>query len=170
MIATDVYKPDEWHEFFLATAGAAAALAGLVFVALSIHADVLRNVTRRNRATNMLTGFTAAFIISTLALMGGQDHQAVGTEWFVVATGTLVIYVYHYVQAARRGSSKAQRRPDRLVVGVTSYFAQIVGAFVLILGYVAGLYLAAIGLIVTFAVLISGSWLLLVNVEVEEDR
>jgi hypothetical protein len=31
MIATDIYKPAEWHDFFLATAGGAAALAGLVF-------------------------------------------------------------------------------------------------------------------------------------------
>jgi hypothetical protein len=169
MIATDVFKPDEWHDFFLATAGAAAALAGLVFVAVSIHLDVVvQNVTRRNRAKNMLTGFTAAFLICTLALMGGQSHQAVGTEWLVIATGALVIYLHHYVQAARRGGTKALLRPDRLVVGVSCYVAEIVGAVVLILGYVAGLYVAAVGLITSFAVLVSGAWLLLVAVE--EDR
>jgi modulator of FtsH protease len=169
MIATDIYKPDEWRDFFLATTGAAAALAGLVFVAVSIHLDVVvQNVTRRNRARNMLTGFTAAFLICALVLMGGQSHQAVGAEWLVVATGALVTYVHHYVQAARRGGRKALLRPDRLVLGVTCYAAQIVGAVVLIFGYIAGLYVAAVGLIASFAVLISGAWLLLVAVE--EDR
>ena len=42
MIATDIYKPYEWHDFFLMSGGAAAALAGLVFVAVSIHGDVLQ--------------------------------------------------------------------------------------------------------------------------------
>jgi hypothetical protein len=43
-----------------------------------------------------------------------------------------------------------------------------VGAVFLILGYIAGLYVAAFGLIISFAVLISGAWLLLVAVQ--EDK
>jgi hypothetical protein len=169
MIATDVYNPAEWHDFFLATAGGAAALAGLVFVAMSINLDVVaRDSTHRYRAINMLTGFTAAFLICALALMGGQGHQAVGTEWLVVATAAVVIYVHNYVQAAKRGGSKDVLRPDRLVGSVTCYAAEIVGAAVLILGHVAGLYIAAVGLATSFALLISGSWLLLLAVQ--EDR
>ena len=107
MLATDVYKPAEWHDFFLVTGGGAAALAGLVFVAMSINLDVVaQSVTHRLRAINMLTGFTSAFIICALALMGGQSHRAVGTEWFVVATVAAVWYVRNYVHAARMGGSK----------------------------------------------------------------
>jgi hypothetical protein len=169
MIATDIYKPAEWHDFFLVTGGGAAALAGLVFVAMSINLDVVaQNATHRYRAINMLTGFTAAFMICALALMGGQGHQAVGTEWLVVATAAAVIYVHNYVQAAKQGGSKATLRPDRLAGGVTCYVAEIVGAVVLILDYVAGLYVAAVGLIISLALLISGAWLLLVAVH--EDR
>ena len=104
MIATDIYQPAEWHDFFLVTGGGAAALAGLVFVAMSINLDVVaQNATHRGRAINMLTGFVSAFIICALALMGGQSHQALGTEWLVVATVAAVSYVHNYVQAARRG-------------------------------------------------------------------
>ncbi len=169
MIATDIYKPAEWHDFFLVTGGGAAALAGLVFVAMSINLDVVaHNATHRYRAINMLSGFIAAFMICALALMGGQGHQAVGTEWLVVATAAAVIYVHNYVQAAKHGGSKAALRPDRLAGGVTCYVAEIVGAVVLILGYVPGLYVAAVGLIISLALLISGAWLLLVAVH--EDR
>ena len=167
----DVYKPAEWHDFFLTTGGAAAALTGLVFVAVSINLEaVAGNVTHRLRAINMLTGFTAAFLICALALMGGQSHQAVGTEWFVIASGAAVIYVHNYMQATKMGGSKAARRPDRLVVGVSCYVAEIVGAVVLLVGHVAGLYVAAVGLIASFALLISGAWLLLVAVQEDRSR
>jgi MFS-type transporter involved in bile tolerance (Atg22 family) len=166
MIAADIFQLAEWHDFFLATAGGAAALAGLVFVAMSINLDVIaQNTTHRGRAINMLTGFTATFMICVLALVGGQNHQAVGTEWFVVATAAAVIYVHNYVQAAKLGGIKTELRPDRLAVGVTCYAAEIIGAVVLILGYVAGLYIAVFGLVVSFPLLISGSWLLLVAVQ-----
>jgi hypothetical protein len=171
MIATDVYKPAEWHDFFVVTGGGAAALAGLVFVAMSINLDVVaQDATHRGRAINMLSGFTAAFMICALALMGGQSHQAVGAEWLVVAIVAAAIYVGNYVRAAKRGGTKAVLRPDRLAGGVTCYVAEIVGAVVLILGYVAGLYVAAVGLIIYFAFLISGAWLLLVAVHEDRSR
>jgi hypothetical protein len=169
MIATDIYQPAEWHDFFTTTGGGAAALAGLVFVALSINLDVVtQNQTHRLRAINMLTGFTAAFIICALALMGGQSHQAVGAEWFVVATVAGLSYVHNYVQAARSGGRKAELRPYRLAGGTTCYVAEMVGAAVLIFGRIAGLYVAAVGLIILLAFMISGAWLLLVAVH--EDR
>jgi hypothetical protein len=79
-------------------------------------------------ADYMLTGFTAAFIICSLVLMGGQSHQAVGTEWFVVATVAAMSYVHNYVQAARRGGSRAELRPYRLAGGTACYVAEMVGA------------------------------------------
>jgi hypothetical protein len=94
----------------------------------------------------------------------------VGAEWLVVATVAAVIYVRNYVQAAKGGGVRAELRPDRLAAGVSCYVAQIGGALVLILGYVAGLYVAAVGLIVLFAVVISGAWLLLLAVHVDRSR
>ena len=51
-------------------------------------------------------GFTAAFAISALALMGGgQGHVAVGLEWSLVAVASAYVYVSGYVHARRRGGS-----------------------------------------------------------------
>src|SRR5213076_560033 len=68
-----------WHDFFIMVGGGAAALTGLVFVAMSLNVAVIaQDPTHRYRAIGTLTGFTAAFVICSLAVMGGQDHRAVG--------------------------------------------------------------------------------------------
>ena len=119
---------------------------------------------------NLSISFTwpGSFMICALALMGGQDHQAVGVEWLVVSSLSAVIYVNGYVQAIRRRGSSAGLHPSRLVGGTACHLAEMAGAVVLALGHIAGLYVAAVALIIYFGFLISGAWLLLVAVY--EDR
>jgi hypothetical protein len=94
MITVDAYRPELWHDFFVMVGGGAAALAGLVFVAMSLNLDVIaRDATHRYRAIGTLTGFTAAFVICALVLMGGQNYQAAGIEWLTVAVIATVIHV-----------------------------------------------------------------------------
>src|SRR5690242_18153457 len=60
-------------DFFVMVGGGAAALAGLIFVALSINPEgIVRNATHRNRAINMLSGFSAIFMACGLALIRDQ--------------------------------------------------------------------------------------------------
>ena len=92
-----------------------------------------------------------------------------GTEWLVIPTAAAGDLRPQLLQAAKQGGRKEALRPDRLAGGVTCYVAKIVGAVVLILGYMAGLYVAAVGLIISLALLISGAWLLLVAVH-EDSR
>ena len=52
----------QWNNFFVMVGGGAAALAGLIFVAMSInHEIIIQNTTHKNRAINMLTGFSCNF-------------------------------------------------------------------------------------------------------------
>ena len=48
--------------------------------------------------------------------------------------------------------------------GTLCYLAEVIAAICLILGYEAGLYIAAVGIVVLFAFLISGAWLLVIGV------
>jgi len=60
---------DQWNNFFVMVGGGAAALAGLIFVAMSINPEsIIRNTTHKNRAINMLSGFSAIFMACSLAL------------------------------------------------------------------------------------------------------
>ena len=76
---------DQWNNFFLMVGGGAAALAGLVFIAMSINLPIItRDATHKNRAIATLTGFTAVFMICAFALIGNQNYQWIGVEWLVV--------------------------------------------------------------------------------------
>ena len=109
MLAAEVYRPDQWHDFFITVGGAAAVLTGLVFVALSLNVEVvLRDATHRYRAIGTLNNFAGIFVLCALALMGGQNHVAIGTEWLLVSSFACGVYVYGYARA--RSGGGAQRR------------------------------------------------------------
>jgi len=164
-VVTDIYQPDQWHDYFITVGGASAALTGLVFVAMSLNPSVIaQDPTHRHRAVGTIAGFTAIFMICGLGVMGGQDHRAVGLEWLTVSAVAGLVYVYGYIQAIRFGKSSVGLRSPRLVVGTALHVVEIAGAALLLSGYVAGLYVAAISMICLLAFMISGAWLLIMGV------
>ena len=161
--------PEQWNNFFVMVGGGAAALAGLIFVAMSInHEIIFRNTTHKNRAINMLTGFTAIFMASGIALIGDQSLGVLGFEWLVLWLIASVLFIKGYVAAIRSGMSSIGLNTPRLTGGTLCYLAEVIGAIFLIFGYSSGLYIAAIATIVLFGFLISGAWLLMIGIY--EDR
>ena len=155
---------EQWTNFFILVGTGAATLAGLVFVALTINLHgVTKDATHRFRAINMITGFTALFVVSALVLMARQPLVAVGIEWLVVSAIAVGINTYGYVQAFRQRSSLYALNVFRIAGGTLCYVGQIVGATMLLLGAVEGIYVGAVALVVTFVYLISGSWLLVLG-------
>jgi hypothetical protein len=156
---------DQWNNFFVMVGGGAAALAGLIFVAMSINPEIIiRNSTHKNRAINMLSGFTAIFMACSLALIGDQSLAALGFEWLLVWLIATIIFIGGYVRAIRSGMSSIGLNAPRLAGGTMCYIAEVIAAIFLVLGHSAGLYIAAIGTIVLFVFLISGAWLLIIGI------
>jgi hypothetical protein len=163
--------PEQWSNFFFMVGSGAAALAGLIFVAMSInHEIIIRNTTHKNRAINMLTGFTAVFMASGFALIGNQDLGVLGFEWLVLWLIATALFIRGYVIALRSGMSSIGLTPPRLAGGTICYLAEVLGAMLLLLGYSAGLYIAAIAIIILFAFLISGAWLLMIGIYEERAK
>jgi hypothetical protein len=164
MLGAAVYRPDEWHDFFIMVGGAAAVLMGLVFVALSINiGPVVRDATHRYRAIGTLANFAGVFVLCAAALMGGQGHAALGAEWFVVSSGACAVYVYGYLRARTAGGSPTTLSLLRTGTGTTLYVALMVGSVVLLLGAKTGLYIAAVSMVILSVYSVSGAWLLLVG-------
>jgi len=162
---------DQWNNFFVMVGGGSAALAGLIFVAISINpSTIFRNLTHKNRAINMLSGFTAVFMACSLALIGNQPLAALGLEWFALWLIATIIFVRGYIVAIRAGMSSVGLTLPRLGGGTICYLAEVAGAIFLIFGRSAGLYIAAIATVVLFGFLISGAWLLMIGIQEDQAK
>jgi hypothetical protein len=155
---------EQWDNFFVMVGGGAAALAGLIFVAMSINPEVLiRDTTHKNRAINMLSGFTAVFMACGFALMGNQSLRALGFEWLALWLIATALFIRGYLLALQSGMSSIGLSAPRLAGGTLCYLAEVIAALFLILGKSTGFLIAAVATMVLFGFLISGAWLLMIG-------
>lgn len=151
-----------WHDYFMTVGAGAAALTGLVFVAMTLHLDdITKDPVHRHRARTILTGLTAVFIRCALVLMGGQNNQAIAIELI----GVLVVVEFILYSSIRSAAASADRG---VLLRTLGSFACLVveqaGAVVLFFGGAWGLYLVGLGMMSSFVFMVTGTWLLLVGV------
>lgn len=154
-----------WRDYFVMVGGGAAALTGLVFVAMSLHlSDIASNPAHRHRARTILTALTDVFVRCGLVLMGGQAARAVGAEIFVVIVGVEVVVLRSLNQALR--DSAAQHGVLSRTLGYAAcLLIEQTGAAILFFGHTWGLYAVGVGMMASFLFIVSGAWLLLVAVD-----
>lgn len=79
----------DWNNFYMTTAGASAALLGLLFVAIQIHLDVLAADSKGRWlaiARSTFYNFVTLFALSLLMLFPTADNQLRGAMLLFVAT------------------------------------------------------------------------------------
>jgi hypothetical protein len=82
---------EKWGTFATVAGTAAASLAGLLFVAVSIRTDVIaRSQELRNRAAQTLALFITALLITILLAIPGQSYRVLGAELVALAVLTAV--------------------------------------------------------------------------------
>jgi len=161
MFAADIFRPNQWHDFFLLVGTGAVTLTGLVFVAMSLNLkEIVIDPTHRNRAINTLTGLALVFMRCALVLMAAQNHRAIGAELFVVAGISGAVFVRGYAKALRMGNGL---RLTRIVGGSCVHLAEMIGAALFFFGHLFGLYIAAIAIVTTTCYMVTAAWLLVVG-------
>ncbi len=139
------YDPVPWRDFFVMLGGASAALAGLVFVGLSIHASKIAGHPYLSRRARSLTfGIVYVTLACGVALMPGQGRTALGIE-FVVG-GVVVAALFAHPLTRTRGLQAAV-----IVIAVANVLVSVYGGVSLLIGAGGGLYLiASAGLVGVF--------------------
>lgn len=166
------YDPGAWHDFYVMAGGAAAALTGLLFVAMSLHSEaIMRNPFFRYRAIGTLTSLTAQLLLAAAVLVPGQPLAALGVE---VELAALFFLAQTVRGVTLRGPSSGNVRMSRLRT-----FAEVIGGSIWVLLFLAagvslitrvggGFYLLAPVIVLAFGWNIYVAWVLIT--EVSESR
>jgi hypothetical protein len=159
------YESSEWTDFFVAGAGASAALAGLVFVAVSINVERIlqfKGLPERALATVLL--LLCVVLVSLIALIPGQDRVALATE--LVAAGLVFMTVTLWLTSPGKADHETTARhvaSNWLLIAVGT-IPFVVGALSLFADAGGGLYWVAAGVVLATAGAVMNAWVLLVEI------
>jgi hypothetical protein len=106
---TDQVLVQEWQPFFMTLAGASAALAGLVFVAMSLHPwPILSNPLMRARAFAAAFGFLLGVAWALIMLLPARTAPISSVLLIAVGVGESILLVYRQTQIRQVGVSVAR--------------------------------------------------------------
>jgi hypothetical protein len=155
-----------WDTFAEICGGAAAALTGLLFVAVSIRiAYIARSQELRNRAAQTLGMFGTVLIIAVLLAIPGQGYRTLGAELVVLAVisgaGLAVLD-----RRAEGGKSNQAIAPVLKAIAPNTVISLLLLAagIVLVLGTRAGLYVLVGPVLIALVGGVTSAWLFLTKI------
>jgi hypothetical protein len=162
---------DQWHDFFLAQAGAAGVLTGLVFVGVSINLEKIVSEAGSGlpgRAAEALILLVAVLTASILLLVPGQGPVMVGAEVLTVGLAAWGWIVAIQLPLLR---SWQTMRPDlrgpfvlRVAIAQIATIPAIVAGIAVLAGGLGGLYWLVAGMVFSILAALFEAWVLLIEI------
>ena len=156
----------DWHDFFVATAGAAAALVGFIFVGISINLkQILSWPQLPNRSLEALMLPVSVLLVSCCGLVPGQSHAWVGGEliglWLLISGITITL---------NRVTVRLTPDPYKRLYWLNLALTQLTiipyglsGLWVINAGEV-GLYGVVVAILLSFVKAVYDAWILLIEI------
>jgi modulator of FtsH protease len=151
----------EWSDFFVTIGGAAAALTGLLFVAVSLRPREIRSSSLMvGRARSAFYAFVTIVLAALLALTG-TDSRLIGVAQVIVALGAFAASCPFTMRAIRERTLNYRRAAVYhlgLALVAAAGLVRALGG-----GHETGEELLAGGVLVLIALALSNSWQLVLS-------
>jgi hypothetical protein len=169
-MAGGAYDPETWHDLFIAAAGAAAALSGLIFVAVSIN---LRDIFAEEKkiGASYLTGRALESLVALLIVLGisleGLDSSIGRTAFAAVllfCAAASAVSPVRQISAYRSSHVKPTAYSLRLFLTLLLVATYVVAGVTLLAQVGGGLHWLPLAFILAVTIAASNAWILLVEV------
>jgi len=156
---------EHWHDFFVAEAGAAAALAGLLFVAVSINlARILEFPQLPMRVAESLVALLSVLVVTTIGLVPEQSMQAAGAQIAVAALLSWGFQLYALVRSYAN-DQKYGKYPLRFFFNQVPALPFAFAGAMLWCGHEGGAFWIFPATLLCFASGLFGAWVLLIEIQ-----
>jgi hypothetical protein len=155
----------DWSNFLVAEVGASAALAGLIFVAVSINlSKIIEYPGVSGRAGEALALLMGVLIIATLGLAPDQSQNVLGVEFLLVGVTLWIFIVTLHVRQLRRAKQPWWWLASRAALCQLTTLSFCVAGIMLILGHAAGMNWLVPGCVFAFLTSTTSAWVLLIEI------
>jgi modulator of FtsH protease len=157
---------ESWDSFFVAETAAAAALLGLLFVAISINLkQVIESAGLADRALGALLLLLAILIAGLLLAMPDQPVAMLGVEAAAIAVITGVIATVLGMRGLRKADPQFRRNfIQNLASNIVVLAPILIGGVLMLGGGETGFYLVGAGMCLTIIKAVSEGWIFLVEI------
>jgi len=156
-----------WSNFFVGELSAAAALAGLLFVSISVNREKILSMGRMaDRGLEALTVLLLVIITASLPLVPGQPLRLLGAEILIVALGVLYVTVSLQRIYVPQTDLKYRNRSRRMVLlNRTAVLLIALGGLLTIFrNDTSGFYELVPGILLSFIAAGLNAWVLLIEI------
>jgi hypothetical protein len=160
------YDAGAWTNFFFAEVGAAAALVGLLFVAVSINlAKIIALPSLPSRAFEALAVLVMVLLVATFALVPGQSTKVLGVEVLATATAGWAGTLFALRRTPHDPSAPRSWMISRLIATQLATLPMVIAGASLFAGRGGGLYWTLFGVVASFLAALMDAWILLIEIQ-----